>query len=97
MLDGKPLETLAVDDVTVSPSSLTILGAEDSELSSRRLQKLHPNISIILHTMHAAVIRSQGLPEGVSEVVMKGDPLVPRAIALLQAASLEHFERVMST
>jgi hypothetical protein len=26
MLDGKPLETLAVDDVTVSPSSLTILG-----------------------------------------------------------------------
>jgi hypothetical protein len=26
MLNGKPLETLAVDDVTVSPSSLTILG-----------------------------------------------------------------------
>lgn len=46
--------------------------------AASRLRKLHPKVIIILYTLHAAVILSQGLPQDTSDVVQKGEPLVPR-------------------
>src|ERR1700677_3034437 len=42
--------------------------------AARELKKLQPNLPVILHTLHADIIRSQGLPEGVAAVVAKGEP-----------------------
>jgi CheY-like chemotaxis protein len=52
--------------------------------AARLLRKRAPKLPIILHTLHAAVIVSQGLPEGVSVVVLKGEPLTPHVRRLLQ-------------
>jgi len=51
--------------------------------ATRELRKLHPNLAVILHTHHADVLRSLPLPEGVSEIVAKGQPLMPRVMVLL--------------
>jgi CheY-like chemotaxis protein len=53
--------------------------------AARRLFKLRPDMPVVLYTLHASEIRSQGLPEGVCEVVAKGEPIVPFVTALLQA------------
>jgi CheY-like chemotaxis protein len=52
--------------------------------AARILRKRSPKLPIILHTLHAAVIVSQGLPEGVSVVVLKGEPLTPHVRRLLR-------------
>jgi CheY-like chemotaxis protein len=51
--------------------------------AARELKKLQPNLPVILHTLHADIIRSQGLPEGVAVVVAKGEPLMPQILNLL--------------
>ena len=53
--------------------------------AARELRKVQPKLPVILHTLHADIIRSQGLPEGVSEVVAKGEPLIPVVLTLLDA------------
>ena len=51
--------------------------------AARELKKLQPKLPVILHTLHADVIRSQGVPEGVAAVVAKGEPLIPHVLNLL--------------
>ena len=53
--------------------------------AARELRKVQPKLPVILHTLHADIIRSQGLPEGVAEVVAKGEPLIPVVLTLLDA------------
>lgn len=53
--------------------------------AARELRKVQPRLPVILHTLHADIIRSQGLPEGVDEVVAKGEPLIPCVLKLLGA------------
>jgi hypothetical protein len=43
-------------------------------------------LPVILHTLHADIVRSQGLPEGVAEVVAKGEPLIPCVLRLLDGS-----------
>jgi CheY-like chemotaxis protein len=51
--------------------------------AARELKKVRPELPVILHTLHADVIRSQGLPEGVSAVVAKGEPIIPDVLNLV--------------
>lgn len=51
--------------------------------AARELRKVQPRLPVILHTLHADIIRSQGMPEGVDEVVAKGEPLIPCVLKLL--------------
>jgi len=53
--------------------------------AARELRKVQPRLPVILHTLHADIIRSQGMPEGVDEVVAKGEPLIPCVLKLLDA------------
>lgn len=53
--------------------------------AARELRKVQPQLPVILHTLHADIIRSQGLPEGVAQVVAKGEPLIPSVLRLLGA------------
>jgi CheY-like chemotaxis protein len=68
-------------DVAVIDVAMPRLNGIDA---TRELRKLHhPNLAVILHTLHADVLRAHPLPEGVSEIVAKGEPLTPRVMALL--------------
>ena len=50
-----------------------------------KLRQICPNAPIILHTLHAALIRRDpNLPPGVTEVVGKNENLVNRVLELLQ-------------
>ena len=66
---------------TISPTMPRLNGID----AARELRKVQPRLPVILHTLHADIIRSQGLPEGVAEVVAKGEPLIPVVLTLLDA------------
>jgi DNA-binding NarL/FixJ family response regulator len=52
--------------------------------AARKLRDIHPNVPILLNTLHAAVIRSEPtLPEGVTDVVDKRENLLHRVFQLL--------------
>jgi CheY-like chemotaxis protein len=79
----------AVEKAPAAKPDLVILDVAMPRLNgidaARELRKLQPELPVILHTLHADIIRSQGLPEGVAAVVAKGEPLIPRVLKLLDA------------
>jgi CheY-like chemotaxis protein len=51
-----------------------------------KLRQLCPNAPIILHTLHAGLIRQDSkLPAGITEVVGKNENLMDRVLELLRA------------
>ena len=55
--------------------------------AARMLSRICPHAQVVLHTNHAEALRSQSaLPDGVTEVVAKGENLVSRILHLVQAA-----------
>jgi DNA-binding NarL/FixJ family response regulator len=81
----------AIEKAPVVNPDLVILDVAMPRLNgidtARELKKLNPKLPVVLHTLHADIIRSQGLPEGVAAVVAKGEPLIPRVLDLLGASS----------
>jgi CheY-like chemotaxis protein len=53
----------------------------------KELRKLRPDLPVILHTQYADAVRLVGLPKGVTQVVSKGDPLMPVVLALLDSST----------
>ena len=52
--------------------------------AARKLRDIHPNVPILLNTLHAAVIRAEAsLPDGVTAVVDKRENLLHRVLQLL--------------
>jgi DNA-binding NarL/FixJ family response regulator len=52
--------------------------------AARELKHLCPNVPVILYTAFADLFRGQGtIPEGVSQVVAKGENLLDRVVRLL--------------
>jgi CheY-like chemotaxis protein len=77
----------AIEKAPALRPDLVILDAAMPRLNgidaAGRLKQLQPDLPIVLHTFHADLIRSQTLPAGVSEIVAKGEPLIPRVLNLL--------------
>jgi DNA-binding NarL/FixJ family response regulator len=52
--------------------------------AARELKHLCPDVPVILYTAFADLFRGQGtIPEGVSQVVAKGENLLDRVVRLL--------------
>lgn len=53
----------------------------------KELRKLRPGLPVIVHTHYAEALKQQGLPEDETQVVSKGDPLVPAVLTAIDAGS----------
>jgi CheY-like chemotaxis protein len=51
----------------------------------KELRKLRPKLPIILHTHYAEALKFQGLPSGATQVVSKGDPLMPAVLSAIDS------------
>jgi chemotaxis response regulator CheB len=71
--------TVNPDVVILDVAMLRLNGLD----TMKELRKLRPNLPVILHTQYADAVRSLGLPRGITEVVSKGDPLMPVVLALI--------------
>jgi CheY-like chemotaxis protein len=81
----------AIEQTSIVKPDLVILDVAMPRLNgidaARELMRFHPNVPVILHTLHADIIRAQGLPEGVSNVIAKGERLIPTILTLLDLPS----------
>jgi two-component system, NtrC family, response regulator HydG len=80
----------AIEQARVVKPDLVILDVVMPRLNgietARELSRLHPDVRVVLHTLHADVVRAQGLPEGVWGVIAKGERLIPTVLTLLELA-----------
>jgi CheY-like chemotaxis protein len=53
----------------------------------KELRKLRPKMPIIVHTHYAEALKHQGLPAGQTQVVSKGDPLIPAVLTAIDSAA----------
>ena len=51
----------------------------------KELRKLRPKLPIILHTHYAEALKFQGLPSGTTQVVSKGQPLMPAVLSAIDS------------
>jgi CheY-like chemotaxis protein len=51
----------------------------------KELRKLRPKLPIILHTHYAEALKFQGLPSGSTQVVSKGEPLMPAVLSAIDS------------
>lgn len=51
----------------------------------KELRKLRPKLPIILHTHYAEALKFQGLPSGTTQVVSKGEPLMPAVLSAIDS------------
>ena len=51
----------------------------------KELRKLRPKLPIILHTHYAEALKFQGLPSGITQVVSKGEPLMPAVLSAIDS------------
>jgi CheY-like chemotaxis protein len=51
----------------------------------KELRKLRPKLPIILHTHYAEALKFQGLPSATTQVVSKGQPLMPAVLAAIDS------------
>jgi CheY-like chemotaxis protein len=81
----------AIEQARIVKPDLVILDVAMPRLNgietARELSRLHPDVRVVLHTLHADVVRSQPLPEGVLDVIAKGERLVPIVLILLELPS----------
>ncbi len=49
----------------------------------KELRKLRPKLQVIVHTHYAEALKHQGLPSAETQVVSKGDPLIPAVLTAI--------------
>ena len=51
----------------------------------KELRKLQPKLPIIVHTHYAEALEFQGLPSGTTQVISKGEPLMPAVLSAIDS------------
>src|SRR6202167_6836526 len=79
----------AIAKVMTEKPNLVILDIVMTRLNGletlKELRKLQPKLPIIVHTHYAEALKFQGLPSGTTQVVSKGEPLMPAVLSAIDS------------